>query len=140
MAHRTTAILGMGALLLAVVGCNTITVFEERSGKVIDATTMMPIEGVYVQAEAWMIERPTMTPVRLARVFDTRTDAQGKWHVPGDTDAPKLVDRVESVQTFVEKYYFSARGYRTRKFEPKKGSGVKWLSPRIPSQVLMTPE
>ncbi len=93
-----------------VVGC-PVLVRRAADGQVVDAQSRQPLENVDVLVETWQVSTPGLGLWRQVKTYNTRTDAQGRWSVPGDRDFWFVLPFPDCGPAFVDRYVFSKPGY-----------------------------
>src|ERR1041385_1247115 len=106
-------------LLTAASACVPIpipirtTVRCARSGRVIDARSGRPVSGAAVIVESWQIPAPPGYSLDrdLLHVYETKTEADGRWHVPAEKDWKVAILAADGFPVFVDSFCIVALGY-----------------------------
>jgi hypothetical protein len=93
------------------------------AGRVVDATTRLPVPGALVVVESWQTPAPIGGPQperRLVDSIETRTDASGRWSVPAASQWALGILAADGFPMFVDGYCAKASGYTAFVFDPWK--------------------
>jgi hypothetical protein len=112
------------ASLMKVVGKPILVCAPVRralSGRVVDSDTGAPIPDAAVTIESWQTPPPIgglQKDRRLLHAVATRTDAQGNWNVPAQSDWMPGILAADGLPFFIDSWCVTAQGYAARVHDP----------------------
>jgi hypothetical protein len=108
-----------------VIACIPMRVPVRRDyvGMVVDDATSRPISGATVVIESWQVPTPPgySHSRTLAHSFETKTDADGRWRVPGEKDWKLGILAADGFPFFTDTFCVTATGYEAVTTNPWAG-------------------